>query len=131
MVCRKFYVVPICKNMIMVQERSDGTWGLFGGKKNGNESGLDCAKREFFEETCVLINKEDLGEPMYFDSGVYGICGVYPFHVAERIMNVEANMETKGFSWVLLEDLEQLDLVEGFKGYLDDFISFVDSEMSR
>jgi len=122
---KKCFVVPIFNGHIMIQERAiDGTWGLFGGHRTGNENTVDCIKREFFEETGIPLNPLFLGVPAEF-----GDNKIFPYAPGEKLMKVIPNIETKGFAWVLPEDLEDLSLTDSFEDYLDDFVPFIVSCM--
>jgi 8-oxo-dGTP pyrophosphatase MutT (NUDIX family) len=120
------FVVPIYNGKIMVQERKDGSFGLFGGGKQGNEDDLSCAKREFFEETGIPLVGIRIGTPRVFHS-----VKIFPYFPDKQLMNVIPNMETKGFSWVFLSDLREMELYGEFGSYLDKFIRSIDSIMAK
>ena len=117
---RGCFAVPIFEKKIMIQQRADGTWGLFGGTRQGNEKPLDCMRREFFEETGISFDLKKTGDLEFMEHVL-----IYTYYPGERLMNVLPNIETMGYAWVFLDDLRSLDLNDTFEGYLDKFVKFV------
>lgn len=62
-----------------------GTWGNIGGKLEGNESTLDAAVREVWEETGFRIRKKDLRLVTYAETYVERIGRIVIFIYATRV----------------------------------------------
>ena len=90
-------VLVKCKDKILLCKRNatgsfPGMWSLPGGKVEQNETTMDAAKREFFEETAIDIDSEELSFigvlPRYTRDGkkVKGLMYVYLLETDEEII---------------------------------------------
>ena len=90
-------VVVKCKDKVLLAKRNNlgsfpGMWSIFGGKVEENEDTKDAAKREFFEETSIDIDDQDLSFvgliPRHTRDGkkVKGLMYVYQLNVDEPII---------------------------------------------
>lgn len=90
-------VVVKCKDKVLLAKRNNlgsfpGMWSIFGGRVEENEDTKDAAKREFFEETSIDIDDQDLSFvgliPRHTRDGkkVKGLMYVYQLNVDEPII---------------------------------------------
>lgn len=90
-------VVVKCKDKVLLAKRNNlgsfpGMWSIFGGRVEEGEDTRDAAKREFFEETSIDINDEDISFvgliPRYTRDGkkVKGMMYVYQLNVDNPII---------------------------------------------
>jgi len=89
-------VVVKCKDKVLLCKRNaqgsfPGMWSIPAGKVEEGEETIDAAKREFFEETAIDIDNEDLTFvgliPRHTRDGkkIKGMMYVYQFDVNEEI----------------------------------------------
>lgn len=89
-------VIVKCKDEVLLCKRNHdgsfpGMWSIPAGKLEEHESTSECAVREFYEETAVQINQEDLEFvgiiPRHTRDGrkVKGLMYVYMLRVDEKI----------------------------------------------
>ena len=125
------YYLPVAKviiinnnNEILLQKRSllkknkPGKWGACGGKVDMEETTIEAAIRETFEEIGILLNKEDLEFLRVYRSrrGYFTVYYVRKnIDINECKIQKEELDEVKYFK---IEELENLDN-EGFE-WLDD-----------
>lgn len=90
-------VLVKCKDKVLLCKRNDngsfpGMWSIPAGKVEDEESTMDAAKREFFEETAIDIDDEKLTFigliPRHTRDGkkIKGLMYVYLFEVNEEII---------------------------------------------
>ena len=90
-------VVVKCKDKVLLAKRNNlgsfpGMWSIFGGRVEEGEDTRDAAKREFFEETSIDINDQDISFvgliPRYTRDGkkVKGMMYVYQLNVDKQII---------------------------------------------
>ena len=90
-------VVVKCKDKVLLAKRNNlgsfpGMWSIFGGRVEEGEDTRDAAKREFFEETSIDINDEDISFvgliPRYTRDGkkVKGMMYVYQLNIDSPII---------------------------------------------
>jgi bis(5'-nucleosidyl)-tetraphosphatase len=64
-----FGIIPIRKNKgiweVLLVQHVQGHWSLPKGRQEGQESPLECAKRELFEETSLSIVQILLPDPLF------------------------------------------------------------------
>jgi 8-oxo-dGTP diphosphatase len=105
---RKRYVGVMvkCKDKVLLCKRNNlgsfpGMWSIPGGKLEENETPMEGAKREFFEETAVDINDKEIN-----------FIGLIPRHTRD-------GKKVKGLMYVYLLDVEEPiipDLVNAIDG---------------
>lgn len=124
------------KKQILLQKRSDNTWGLPGGLMNIGESFEETALREVKEETGLQLKSIKFldvfsGKDYYFkiDNGdeIYSITAVY------MSTNFEGNIKCDDIETKALEffDLTKLpnSLTDEYRGYITPFISILLSQI--
>lgn len=94
-------VIPIHKKEVLLQKRTDGTWGLFGGHVDKGEKYKESAVREFEEETGFKIHKDNL---IKIGAARGGKDKYFAFQTSKKF-TVAPNKETKKAKWFTLEDL--------------------------
>lgn len=90
-----------------------GTWGLPGGARKLDESAVDAALREAFEEATVPAGSMRVIEESVLDLGFWS----YTTVVAEAMQKFEpviADAESAALSWVPVDDVQTLPLHPGF-----------------
>ena len=91
-----------------------GKWGIVSGKNEKGENKYQCAIRELFEETGIVINKEDLKE-----YGSYYYMGNVNREVFDYLLildqqpRISLSKEHRNYEWVNVEDILKYDLVGG------------------
>ena len=86
-------VMVKCGDKVLLAKRNSqgafpGMWSIFGGKLEENETTMEGAKREFFEETAIDIDEKDLK-----------FVGLIPRHTRD-------GNKVKGLMYVYLLDTE-------------------------
>jgi len=114
-------VIVKCKDKVLMAKRNNlgsfpGMWSIFGGKVEENEETKDAAKREFFEETNINIDDEDLKFvgliPRHTRDGkkVKGLMYVYQLDVDSPISpdleNAKDGEEHTEFNYFDLDQIE-------------------------
>ncbi|MFZ1977141.1 MAG: (deoxy)nucleoside triphosphate pyrophosphohydrolase [Bacteroidota bacterium] len=110
-------------NKILACRRKRGSryelqWEFPGGKLEHNESGEDCVRRELFEELNITIDIPVLLETkkVFYDDG--GWFEVSYFLVRDFSGKLN-NTVFEQIRWVTLEELKQLDILEGNKSFIE------------
>ena len=117
--------------------RSDGAWGLPGGKWEPGESHQQCAQRELKEETCI-----DLPISSFDFLGHYyvAIRDAYPIHytlhvfyarvVSKQEVSVVLNpLEHEAYVWQACDAIFDWDWMPGGKSLLDHFIPMLHAKI--
>lgn len=105
--------------MIKFKEKWGQVYAPPGGKFESGEAPLDCIKREFYEETGLILINPRLQGISYWKDSSEGIIFVYTANDFEgdlRMVSEEGTLE-----WIKLEDLlkiKQFDQNEKFTPYL-------------
>lgn len=95
-------------------------WGIISGKNEDGEDCLDCAVRETFEETGLIVKKEDL-----VGIGHYYYIGNDSREVFDYVLRLDSRPEVVlskehlNYSWVHYKDMETYDLVRGRRGIIE------------
>ncbi len=85
-----------------------GYWSIFCGSIEANESPIDCASRELFEEAGINVDVKNLSfvtEINKIDSCFF----LYKFNSKERI-NPNLNFEHTDFMWIDIEKINSCGL---------------------
>lgn len=97
---------------ILILKRSDavdsyrGRWNLPAGGVDYNESAIDCAIRECFEETSLSVMKESVSFIGTFDiSSSSKIKSVHYFATTEYSGDVKIDWESSDYMWVDLSEI--------------------------
>lgn len=106
---------------VLLQERAiwtaeGGTWGIPGGAVNGDETVLEGALRETFEETGLQAELVTVREEYKVDLGWWS----YTTFIATVQDNHELNFdeESASLEWIPFEELENLPLHSAFAAAL-------------
>jgi len=109
-------IIPIHEGKILIQKRPEGVFGLFGGHSQRRENNVNCACREFFEETGQKIRPNSM-------KIVGKSKNISFFHLnCTRKFHVYKNEETTDHKWVGKERLRSMKLMAKFRKELP-FIS--------
>lgn len=73
---------------------SEPEWGFPKGRRNINESDFDCAKREFFEETCMSLTSITILSHIPVEEVFYGLNKVNYRHVYFIAQMISSKMTT-------------------------------------
>lgn len=109
---RSCYIVPIYNDQIMLQKRPNSYWGFFGGTKRKSETNLECAKREFEEETGIKPPSK-LKRLLTYKRQ----CIIYYYFPSKKIRRIKSNKETSSFKWYTLKELSKIRLLKDLKPY--------------
>lgn len=115
-------VLPIYKGKLLLQLRSEGVYGLFGGHRLAGEQEKACACREFYEETGTKLSRIRL-IPFYSTKS-------YKVFLTKirSTLRPKLNTESKGFIWINISSLKTIKpLHKEFKTY----ISYITSKLSN
>ena len=100
--------------VLLLQYGEKGKWGIVSGKNEEGEDKYQCAIRELYEETGIVINKEDLKE-----YGSYYYMGNVNREVFDYLLildqqpRISLSKEHRNYEWVNVEDILKYDLVGG------------------
>jgi 8-oxo-dGTP pyrophosphatase MutT (NUDIX family) len=103
-------------------------WAFFGGLNEGEESEIECFKRELFEEIGLDVSLNDI---IYLRDYLNTNLNTHRFiyYVISEINKKDLRLgEGAGFDWVLLDRLSDLDLTE--KTRLD-LVYFADNILKK
>lgn len=100
-----FIYDPIEMKFLLVQSNGN-LWGPPKGSINENESTINCAIREVYEETGILINKKDFIRVIYINNN-----STY-YYVEKRTVNINVqnnplNNDANGIGWINMKCLEE------------------------
>lgn len=121
-------IIPLKKKgsnweVLIVKHSSGNYWGFPKGKKSGNETPQETAKRELREETCLTISAFIEGvifsESYQFEQGSKSIekkVSYFPAIVSGKAEAVEP--EILEIAWIPLEEVEQHLSFEGAKSII-------------
>ena len=102
-----------------------GKWGVPAGKLEKNESPLQAAIRELFEETGSLsseaIQIQDLGALYMRKPEIDYTYHMFKFHLKELPRVTLSIKEHQNYTWGSAEDLEKLPLMAGAKEALEHY----------
>jgi hypothetical protein len=92
-----FIYDPINNRILLVKTRSLTFWGPPKGSVEVGESIYDCAFREVFEETGLIIHPNELKLYLYLNNSLY-------FYVERKMSSIDINSyknnDVDGFSWI-------------------------------
>ena len=93
------------KKVLLIQSYKK-FWGLPKGHKEDNETLIECAIRETFEETGIVLKKEDLLRcySIYNGDGIYYI--VDGTNLSFDVSKIDNKEEITGICWVCTECLK-------------------------
>lgn len=111
------------QNKILLEKRSDsGQWGFISGRMELNESMIDAAIRETFEETGIKLEKEDVAflgisdNPsriaLYPDGNCFRIISAVFKTECSSLSTLEKSDESTELRLFDLEEIRKLDIVE-------------------
>jgi 8-oxo-dGTP diphosphatase len=115
-------VVVKCKDEVLLCKRNHygsfpGMWSIPAGKLEDNESTHECAVREFYEETSLMISEDKLNFigliPRHTRDGkkVKGLMYVYQINVDKRLEpdfdNAKDGDEHSEWDYFKLKDIEE------------------------
>lgn len=84
-----------------------GVWSLVAGKIEGDETPVETARREIFEETAIEVTLPDAAlHPIYVREGKV-VWKVHPFLYRVNYANPVINEENEEFEWVPVEDIAE------------------------
>jgi len=111
----------ISQNKILVAQRNSNTdhpfqWEFPGGKLNHNETPEDCIIREIREELEIEIGIKESMITVKHDYGFRQI-KLIPFLCVIKSGSIKLN-EHNDFKWLSLENLNETDLVEADKKFI-------------
>ena len=97
------------QNQVLLEERADdGYFDFPGGAKEENESFLDAAKRELFEETGLTANKLELFK-------IYeGEITHYIYHNGDEIYGIDYIYICRDYSGELIPQIEEVKALSYF-----------------
>jgi mRNA-decapping enzyme subunit 2 len=81
-------------------------WGFPKGKKDENESDIECASRELFEETRVYVDPNSLNKCKRVKVGRHNLY-IYKSYEKPNIENVNEN-EIVEIKWMTLDDMKNV-----------------------
>jgi 8-oxo-dGTP pyrophosphatase MutT (NUDIX family) len=97
-------VISADNKILLVKGRASQKWSFPKGHMERNESSLQCATRELFEETGVVV----CGESIAFKK--YSAAGYFIYSVPNELPLYPKDMrEIQDAQWYSLEDLEKLN----------------------
>jgi len=119
-------IIVLCEDKILLCKRSDsGEWAIPMGHMEEGEEPLDCAYREFYEETNLEITDpiESIGRIKKNKNGkLKSILHIYLFEVDSE---VEPNLEEAQdghehteCGYFDIEEIEDLNMDEGLKKFI-------------
>jgi 8-oxo-dGTP pyrophosphatase MutT (NUDIX family) len=93
------------KRYLLVQGRSSGKWSFPKGHPNEDETPLDCAKRELFEETGLCA-------PFMYSYSYQLATGVYFLYKTreESICETLDPDEIQGICWATLSEIKRMNV---------------------
>lgn len=110
---------------LLLQRRSDGIWGVPGGKLEEGESPFNAIFREFFEETGIML-KQDF---VKFIKTVYisdpkkdFVFHIYVYDFEEK-PGVILSKEHQSYIWKTLEEYTELPLIWGEQEVFEKYIT--------
>jgi 8-oxo-dGTP pyrophosphatase MutT (NUDIX family) len=92
------------------------TWGIPGGKMEEGESPLECVVRELYEETKLLLSKDQLSSlgPVFMRLPTHQfVFHLFRFQFKNLPPLVILNQENEAFKWITLKDAYLLPLMMG------------------
>jgi 8-oxo-dGTP pyrophosphatase MutT (NUDIX family) len=101
----------------MLQKRPNSYWGFFGGTKRKGETNLECAKREFEEETGIKPPAK-LKRLLTYKRQ----CIIYYYFSNKKIKRIKNNKETSSFKWYALKELPKIKLLKDLKPYYSSLV---------
>ena len=112
-----------CEGKFLILYRSDKTWGLASGGIEANETPLQAAIREIFEETGLHVNLKDLiylGTVHIELNDMNVIYPAFKLKIEEPFSVVLDPNEHSDYKWVTLNECKDINLISGFHQILDE-----------
>ena len=94
-------------------------WLGLGGKFSDCESPFDCARREIFEESGLVVEKLNYRGIITFASDEYGTEYMHLFTADEYSGNLKTECDEGVLEWVKKKDIYNLPIWEGDKIFFD------------
>lgn len=129
---------------LLAREARNGQWSDFGGKRDADESPLQCAQREFEEESMGLIAYTLPSTTQYIDYRGYRLylvekddIGIRPEEFEEHYRRLKAQnvpkewLEKDALGWFSLEEVFQLPLRVHFANQWKQCIGEIDRYFTR
>ena len=121
-------IIPIYKNSdgkseYLVVRNHGGFWGFPKGKPENNETPVQSAVREAYEETGIRVSESELKSSIEYSyimtSGQKKIVTLFPVYVESRNVKLQ-NKELQNFKWASLDEALELIDIDGLKNQLKD-----------
>jgi 8-oxo-dGTP pyrophosphatase MutT (NUDIX family) len=124
LVCTKAGIILINNQdkILLVKNRNKNVWGFPKGSIERGESVLDCAYREFNEETGMILDDTECFCGVFINDG----CHYFIFRIAVESLEVVNEIDTKEVSdvqWVFEKYIKKLNMSRSLKKYYDNNIS--------
>lgn len=108
--------------ILLVKNRNKNIWGFPKGSIEKGESVLDCAYREFNEETGMILDDTECYNGNFVNDG----CHYFIFNIPVENLEVVGEIDTKEVSdvrWVFEKYIKNLHMNRSLKKYYDENIS--------
>jgi len=115
---------------LLVYGRTSKKWSFPKGKKNDNETSIECAIREFEEETGILLTLEDIRKiNFYFRTShcVYYLLDLDYFIDIKK--NTKYNFEISKVRYMTIEDIKKNQDILNYD--LKTFCNFYQNEITK
>ncbi|WP_246941986.1 NUDIX hydrolase [Bacillus pinisoli] len=126
------------ENQLLLQHRTDGSWGLPGGIMELGESLEETARREVKEETGLDIGELELlgifsGQDYYLKVAngdeLYSVTAVYVTNEVKGAINIDfqESIDIKYFNLHELPD----GLTQGYRNYIEPYLTKIKTKQTR